>query len=183
MNKPKALLIHDFEGSNDGNWFPWLEKKLSNLEFEVVNETLPNPEHPVYTESLKFLEEKTKNFGDNDIVIGHSLGAFWAVKLAEKKHFKSVILVAPAIGELPFELMRKEWDGSDINALEGVIWKGCNPQLVKADKKVAFFSNDDQWIPLELKKLLNESWEIVDLHAREHITDEEFPELLEILKK
>lgn len=183
MTKQKALIIHGFEGDHLCNWFPWLQAQLTQKGFFVINKTLPNPSHPNFKETMTFLEAQTKNFDSNDIIIGHSLGAFWAVKLAEKKTFKSVVLVAPAISkDLPFSIMKQQWTGSDIAALEKIMHTECSPNKIQSDHKIAFFSTDDPWIPQHIKQDLDSEWEIVDLERRGHVTDDRLNEVLKYIQ-
>src|SRR3990167_4567127 len=71
----KALLIHGFEGNGNGHWFLWLKEKLESKGIKVYNPTISAANHPTVESWLKELMPIVKNFGPDDIIIGHSLGA------------------------------------------------------------------------------------------------------------
>ena len=176
----KILLIHGFEGSSEGNFLPWLEEELTKAGFQVINETLPNPDRPNFEESMEFLREKVKDFSHEDSIVGHSLGGYWALKLAEEKEFGGLYLVAPAIGNLPYDWYRQESSDSDIDSLEGVVGRGFRGDAVKAGHKVAFFSLDDPHVPFsDIAPLLDETWEIEKHDGYGHFLDSAYGFILE----
>jgi len=174
----KVLFIHGFEGSCDKNWFPWLQKQLQQFSYAVVNETLPNSAHPDYEESLSFLKDATKDFTPQDSVLGHSLGAFFALKLAEEMEFDRLYAIAPAVGDLPFKKYQEMWPGSDVDALQKVVEKGVDMKKVQAKRKIAVFSDDDPYIPLETASYFDESWKIITMEGYGHFQEKQYPELL-----
>ena len=83
--QPRALIIHGFDGDPSEGWKPWLTSSLEMAGFEVRSPKLPNTKHPNFEETMAFLKKETADFTKDDTVIGHSLGAHFALKLAEKK--------------------------------------------------------------------------------------------------
>ncbi|HMR01659.1 MAG TPA: YqiA/YcfP family alpha/beta fold hydrolase, partial [Candidatus Gracilibacteria bacterium] len=105
----KVLFIHGFEASANSVWFPWLEQQLQQFGYVVVNQTWPNPKHPNFEDSMAFLEDLTRDFLPHDSIVGHSLGGFFALKLAEKRELDRLFVVAPAVGGLPYGPCRQLW--------------------------------------------------------------------------
>lgn len=174
----KLLLIHGFEGSSEGNWFPWMQREMQARGYEVFAPDLPFSAHPNEEQVIPFLENATKDFTSADCIIGHSLGAYWACRLAEMKRFNSIILVAPATGNLPFDRLRKEFPDADIDALENTVRKSVDVNAVCAEKKVVFFSKDDPFVPSTDIELFNNSWRRYLLDARGHMQQKECMEVL-----
>lgn len=186
QRKQKVLIIHGFGGSHDGNWFPWLQKELEDRGFEVVNKDMPNPNHPRLKEWLAMLVSLTKDFSENDIIIGHSLGGKAALHLAEKISIQSIYLVAPVTTiDLDYAKMRREWVGEDVDSCETFTKEQVS--LTKAEahtrRRMIFLSDDDPWIPLATKTAFNANWDVRMLHNKGHIQDAQLTELLnEIIK-
>lgn len=157
----KALILHGFEASSQSNWFPWLAGELSERGWKVLVPDLPNSASPNFDETMEFLRLHTADFEEEDIVIGHSLGAFWALKLAEEKKFGGLYLVAPAVGELPYNKYRASWPGSDVDALEEVTCHGVNFHEIGTKKKVVWLSEDDPLIPIESAMLFGKDWKVI----------------------
>ena len=173
----KVLLIHGFEGSKESNWFPWLEGQLSQFQYEVVNKTLPNPKNPNFEETMQFLEEATKDFQAHDSVVGHSLGGFFALKLAETLELDRLFVVAPAVGVLPYARYRKLWPNSDVDAVERVLEHPVDMSKIRAAHKVAVFSDDDHLIPIESANEFDDSWRVLKLSGFGHFQEKSYPDL------
>lgn len=174
----KAMLIHGFEGSADSNWFPWLKSILLEKGYEVFNETFPNPSHPDFEEIMNFYRDEMKGV---DLVVGHSMGAFIALKLSEEFDFSKLILVAPAVGELNYPYMEGQWPGSDLQALKKVISENFKNSKLRADSKTAIFSQNDPYVPLTLMDLFSDDWELITLEGKNHFQDSSFLEILKYL--
>jgi predicted alpha/beta hydrolase family esterase len=171
----KAILIHGFEGASDSNWFPWLEQELIGRGYEVFNQTFPDPYNPDFTKIMSFYRSEMSNV---DLVVGHSMGAFIALKLSEEFSFGKLILVAPAIGELNYPYMEGNWPGSNIAALKKLIGEGFESSKLKADDKTAIFSDNDPYVPLALMDLFGEDWKLLTLSKKDHFQASPFLELL-----
>lgn len=174
----KVLFIHGFEGSRDSNWFPWLETQLQQFGYEVRNETFPNPGHPDFDEIMDFLQDKTKDFTPHDSIVGHSLGGFLALKLAEQSSFDRLFLIAPGVGDqLNFDGLRKMWPKSDVDALQKVIERGVDFSKVEARHKVVVLSDDDPYIPVEVASNFDDSWRVIMVEGYGHFSKKQYPEL------
>ena len=95
QRKTKVLIIHGFGANKLSDWFPWLKRKLKKLNYDVLVPNMPHTMKPVFEEWLKSLENLIQDFTEEDIIIGHSLGAFMGQYLAQKIKIKKLFLVAP----------------------------------------------------------------------------------------
>lgn len=105
-----ALILHAYTNTPDGNWYQWLKKELENIGYEVWIPLLPtmNDPQPDMTQMLKIILDK--GFVDEDtVVIGHSLGAVLAIRLAELVKFREGIVLAG-------------WDFDDLDPRDDLFW-------------------------------------------------------------
>ncbi|MEK7623094.1 MAG: class I tRNA ligase family protein, partial [Patescibacteria group bacterium] len=188
--KQKALIIHGFEGSGEGNWLPWVKSQLETQGFEVFTPTLSTAAHPTVASWMKELLPLVKEFGEDDIIIGHSLGSKAALHLLEhgKLKVKQVYLVASAIGEMldrDWDLYRREWPGADVEALKKFWETPIDFQKISkhADVVRVILSDDDPWIKRKTHENLPAEWQFDLWHGYGHFSTKESPELLrEFLK-
>ncbi len=183
--KQKVLLIHGFEGSAEGNWFPWMKGELEKRGFEIRTATMSTSKHPVVDEWMKELTPLIKDFGRNDIIIGHSLGSKAALHLAlkTKKHIGHLLLVASAIGALShrdWEKMKREWSDSDVDALRRFWLEKIDlAQVSKYAEHVRLvISRDDDSVPLYTHDEIPRNWGFDVWDGYGHFQAKEIPELL-----
>lgn len=184
--KQKVLLIHGFEGSAYVNWFPWMKERLEAQGFEVFAPTMTTSDHPVLEEWLKELAPFMDQLGDQDVIVGHSLGAKAALHLIERaqKKIGSVFLVAPAIGTVQEEdwtRFQTEWGTADVNAVRRFWdapynWKKITPFV---NGKYVFTSDNDPEILPYMLKDVPKGWFKQVFSGLEHFDDVEIPVLLE----
>jgi len=163
--KQKVLMIHGFEGGGEANWLPWLKKELEARGFEVFNPTMSTSEHPIVESWMKELLPFTEKMGEDDIIIGYSLGSKAALHLVEKakKKIGHLFLIASAIGSLEerdWSWFKKEWKDSDVDALRKfweapVKWETVD-KLVGSKNLV--LSDDDPYVKKETRKNLPPGW-------------------------
>ena len=84
-----VFIFHGTEGNPEENWFPWLEQKLEEKGCKVFVPQFPSP--PLIPAKISEWSEVLKNYeqfiDENTIIIGHSLGGVFALKVLEKlKH-------------------------------------------------------------------------------------------------
>lgn len=94
----KALIVHGFAGSPNGNWKPWLLAELEKLDIYASSISLPNPTNPT-PESLVVEIERQVNLSPYDKIylIGHSLGSTAILRYLESKitqNISGVILIS-----------------------------------------------------------------------------------------
>jgi hypothetical protein len=91
----KALILHAWFDTPESHWYRWLEKELKIRGYEVWLPELPtmNTDSPNMELMLKLITEA--DFVDSKtVVIGHSLGAVLALRIAERVTFQKGILIA-----------------------------------------------------------------------------------------
>jgi predicted alpha/beta hydrolase family esterase len=181
-------LIHGFEGSGEGNWLPWLKKELEACGFEVFNPTMTTNEHPTVESWMKELMPFVEKIGEDDIIVGHSLGSKAALHLAgkAKKKIGHLFLIASAVGtieERDWEKFRKEWKGSDVDALKKFWHTPINWEVVDKfiQNKNIILSDDDPYIKKETHKDLPEGWFYELWSGFGHFQEKQIPELLDLI--
>ena len=88
----KALLIHGNGGCTAGDiWLPWVERELTTMGIDVINQTFPDNIKARATFWLPHLESLGAD--DNTILIGHSSGAVAAMRYAETHRLLGSVLV------------------------------------------------------------------------------------------
>jgi leucyl-tRNA synthetase len=173
--RPKVIIIHGFEGNPDIGWKPWLKRTLEGFGYEVLSPELPNAAHPDFDETMDFLERQTDDFGPDDVVIGHSLGGHFALKLCERKKIGKAVLVAPTIGgfPMPYDDWQKNDPESDFESCRRVLeGHPVDFSVVQASEKRAVFGESDRGIPITHADLLDDSWEVTRIPNVGHMSNE-----------
>lgn len=184
--KQKVLLIHGFEANADSNWFPWIKQSLEKNGYEVFAPSISTSEHPTLESWMNELQPYIQKLGEDDVVIGHSLGSKAALHLIERANKKIgyLYLVASAIGQVPerdWEQFRREWQGSDIDALktfweQPLDWKKLSELIYS---KTLILSDDDPYIKAYTHEKIPAGWLVQTWHGFKHFGQKEVPELLE----
>ena len=92
MSRVKAILIHGNGGSTAGDhWLPSVERELTALGIDVINETFPDNFKARTEYWLPHLESLGADEGT--ILIGHSSGALAAMRYAETHRLLGSVLV------------------------------------------------------------------------------------------
>jgi len=129
----KALILHGWYQKPEDNWYPWLGHELEKKGYGVLVPPLPtmDTDLPDMEAQLYKIWEILKVEKDT-AVIGHSLGCVLALRLAEKKIFHRMILVAG-------------WDFDDLAKEHRSFWQNkINHEAIKQNVKEIFvFSSDN----------------------------------------
>ncbi len=157
--KTKILIVHGFGSNKLSNWIPWLKRKLEKLSYEVLTPSMPHTSHPLFEEWLKELKELTQDFIEDDIIIGHSLGAFAAQHLVQELKINKLFLVAPVTefmlsDQTKERSIRKYFTEEQIKILSKFTGYKVDYQKVNnnVQKIYAYFSDSDPYISLNQKE-------------------------------
>ncbi len=176
----RVILVHGFNASPKMNFHPWLAGQLRGREFEVVQPELPlstkdELDLPMIIERMK---EQVGFLKSDDIILGHSLGAFIILQYLEAVEMtqtpRAVVLVAA-----PWKVSNPELRRlfiADLDA-EVLMWK--------AREYVVVHSKDDTMVPFAHGERLAERLKakLVATEQSGHFMDEAYPELVETLQK
>ncbi len=143
--KSNILIFHGTEGYPEENWFPWLKEKLEAKGCKVFVPQFPSP--PVVPAKLSewfaVLKNYEQHINEDTILIGHSLGGIFVLKLLEQlKHpVKAVFLVGSAIGVKPIINFERDKSFSGFK----FDWKNIKN---KSKHFTVYHSDDDPYVAL-----------------------------------
>lgn len=172
-----AILIHGLKGNPDNHWFPWIKKELEKRGYTVYAPSLPN-KNPSLEEWEEAFNEYRKYLDADSIIIGHSLGAPFALKILEKKvrPIRATFLVAGFISE-----HNNNYD----EKLKTFVEEFDFETIKKKSKEFFLYASDnDEAVPLDKTKELadNLGEDITIIEGAGHFTSEdsfeEFEDLL-----
>ena len=112
MNMKKyALILHAWFNHPQDNWYPWLAKELIDRGYKVYMPEIPtlDTNTPDMDKALSSIKKSIPLTKDS-IIIGHSLGALLAMRLAEKQEFQKIFLI-------------EGWDFDDLTREHISFWK------------------------------------------------------------
>ncbi len=179
----KALIFHGTQGSPQGNWFQWLQEQLMIEGWQVAVPTLPTPDNQSLENWKQALAAQVPGFHDVDVVIGHSSGGTFALRLLEEGLVKpkQTILVSTVIDTInnnEYDTLNKsfidapfEWSKIKKNCKDVIVFHGDNDPYVSLSQAETISENLDA--PLNIIK------DGGHLNAESDYT--EFSELLDVL--
>ena len=139
------LIFHGTEGYPEENWFPWLKAELEKLDHAVTVPQFPSPpEIPAkITEWFDVLKKYENLINEDAILIGHSLGGIFNLRVLEKLNHKinTAVFVGTPIGVKP--ILNYDRD----NSFSGFNFDWDNISK-KADNFIVFQSDDDPYVSL-----------------------------------
>ncbi|GAB4284569.1 MAG: hypothetical protein Kow0081_1790 [Candidatus Dojkabacteria bacterium] len=197
-NKPEVVFnFHSYASAPEDRYHPYIDQTLGNLRVNSITPKMPETPTPVLREWLDTAKKYLVEVNDNLVVTGISLGGWAALKLAETRKIRKLVLVAPITpGEIgnPTELVKKELK-SDKNIWESLTTfttgEGSSVDFAKVEDNVGeivvFLSTDDPYIRLrETKEFFEKNIGKVKFrilknagHFNEKSGFSEFPALLE----
>ena len=101
----RIFIFHGTEGHPQENWFPWLKEQLENVGHEVIVPQFPSP--PIVAAKLSewfdVLKAYEQQIDKDTILIGHSLGGIFTLRVLEKlaQPVKAAVFVGTPVGVKP----------------------------------------------------------------------------------
>ena len=142
---PEYFVIHGSYGHPEENWLPWLKKELEKNGAKVAIPQFPTPNGQSFEEWLPVAEAALMG-GDpgNTVLIGHSIGAIFAMRLAElaARPYKAVSAVSPFARDLGLDAF---------DPMNGSFYRHAFdwPRIRKnAGKILCLAGDDDPYVPL-----------------------------------
>jgi uncharacterized protein len=173
----KAIMIHGNGGCTAGDiWLPWLERELTTLGIDVINETFPDNIKARAAFWLPHLESLGAD--EHTILVGHSSGALAAMRYAESHRLLGSILVAVCHTDL----------GDGFEAASGYYASAWQWDAIRNNQQwIAIYnSSDDPHIPVAEARFVAAQlrcsyFEFAD---RGHFVDSrQFPEVVEFVRR
>ena len=139
------FIFHGTEGFPGENWFPWMKSKLEEQGHKVFVPQFPSP--PIVaakiSEWFEVLKDYRQYIDENSILIGHSLGGIFTLRLLEtlNRPIYGVALVGTPIGVRPIANYDRD------NAFSGFSfdWKKIK---TNAKNFIVFQSDNDPYVSL-----------------------------------
>lgn len=140
-----VLIFHSTEGYPEENWFPWMKNELEQKGCNVFVPQLPSP--PIVpariNEWFEVLKKYEQYIDENTILIGHSLGGIFVLRVLEKlnQQIKAAFFIGTPIGVKPIANYDRDNGFSGFNFDWEKIKKNCQHFEV-------FQSDDDTYVGL-----------------------------------
>lgn len=178
------FLFHGLGGSPEGIWIPWLKDQLERDGHTVIVPAFPHADYPILSEWLNHFRQYESFIDDQTVMIGHSLGGAFSLRLMEKMEqtIHAAFLVASVSGVM----------GNDLDSLVKTFteppydWKAIRQHCRHF---AVIHSDNDPYIPLsQAEKLSSELRTTVQLlqgqgHLSIDVGYTTFPLLLEMIRK
>ena len=142
----RVVVLHGAHGGPDTNWFPWLHAALGAEGIEVVRPRFPTPQGQSLEAWLSAYDLAVESLPSaRTILVGHSLGAAFALRLVERasEPFEGLFLASGFVGALGLP------DYDPINRsffAEPFDWDGVRARKGRACR--CWAGDDDPYVPL-----------------------------------
>ncbi|MFA6410102.1 MAG: alpha/beta fold hydrolase [Candidatus Buchananbacteria bacterium] len=155
--KSNLFIFHGTEGYPQENWFPWMKQELEQKGYKVFVPQFPSP--PLIPAKIAEWFDVLKNYqqhiNQNTIIIGHSLGGIFALRVLEKlaHPIKAAFFIGTPIGIYPIANYDRD------NSFSGFNFDWAEIKN-KAENFVVFQSDNDPYVGLENGKELAKNFGI-----------------------
>lgn len=155
MNK-RVYIIHGWDGYPEEGWFPWLKTELEKKSFQVYVPAMPEPAEPKIEAWVSHLSKVVGDADENTYFIGHSIGCQTILRYLESLPTDKKVAGAFFVAGW-FTLMNLETD-EEKEIAKPWLETSIDFDKVKQHTKKFFavFSDDDDVVPQENKKLFEE---------------------------
>lgn len=186
----KIYLVHCWGGTSDDGWYPWLDKKISNNDNEVIRFNMPNTTNPVINDWIETLDSKVDKLDENTYFIGHSIGCQTIMRYLEKKDVSKIggmLFVTPWLDLLPKAIEDEE----SYNIAYPWLNEPISFDKIKnfTNNIYCIFSDDDYFVSLEQEKEFKNKLDAntIIVSNKGHISQDdnvyELQEILDLSKK
>ncbi|NQV00381.1 MAG: alpha/beta hydrolase [Parcubacteria group bacterium] len=150
-----VFMFHGTAGYPEENWFPWLKEKLEVLGYNVIIPQFPTPENQSPESWFEVFNEHREFYNTDTILIGHSLGGTFLLRVLEKYNIKikAAHFVAASIGVMPI----KNYETDKPFIIDSFDWDKIRN---RAERFSVFHSDDDPYVSLDNGKQLTKHLKI-----------------------
>lgn len=181
----KIYLVHCWDGKSSDGWYPWLAKKISDKNVDLIRFDMPNTACPKIDEWVGTLNSKVDFLNDETYFIGHSIGCQTILRYLETKEITKIggiLFVAPWLDLLPEAIEDEE----SYNTAQPWINTLIDFEKIKqfTSNINCIFSNDDYFVSIEQEKEFRNKLnaKTIIVNNKGHISqDDNVYELQEIL--
>lgn len=180
----RVIVLHGTKGSATGNWFPWLTEQLAERGVPTLVPQLPTPAGQSLRGWQTAFADAVGDVGSESVIIGHSNGAAFLLRLLEqvREPIRCAVFVAGFCGRLGLP----EYDELNSTFVDGQFdW----PTIVgNAPARYCLIGDDDPYVPraqaMELADQLQVTPKIVSRggHLNAEAGFDTFPLLLTLLE-
>ncbi|MFA5793104.1 MAG: alpha/beta fold hydrolase [Candidatus Gracilibacteria bacterium] len=143
------FIFHGTGGHPQENWFPWLKAELVAKGHNVYIPKFPTPEGQSLEAWLDVLKPYEDKINEDSILIGHSLGGLFLLRVLERLQtkVKTTVFVGAPIGVKPIKFYESDekFSGFDFD------WDAIR---TKATHFIVFHSDNDPYVSLANGELL-----------------------------
>lgn len=177
-----AFILHGTAGNPEGNWFPWLKNELESQGVSTVVPRFPTPEGESLEAWLKVLDSQNQKINGESLLIGHSKGGMFLLKVLERlaEPVKTAVFVSAPVGEKPILYYEEDKKFSNFD----FDWEKIRRM---AERFIVFHSDNDPYVSLKNGQRLSQELgvEMIFVPQAGHINAEsgftQFPQILEHL--